>query len=57
MYIFVALLIYISIAGTSHINSFWKIGNIIHKLIEFMIYYRFQQIVTNLVNQGTWSEV
>jgi len=45
MRIFIALLIYISIVGTSNISSFWdKHGNIIHKPMEFMTYYRFQQI-------------
>jgi hypothetical protein len=46
MRIFIALLIYISIVGTSNIASFWeKSGNTIHKLMEFMTYYRYQQIM------------
>jgi len=45
MRIFIALLIYIGIVGTSSISSFWdKHGNTIYKLIEFMTYYRFSQI-------------
>jgi hypothetical protein len=45
MHIFIALLIYMGIVGTSNIASFWdKCGNTIHKPMEFMTYYRFQQI-------------
>lgn len=43
--VFIALLIYIGIIGTSNIASFWdKSGNAIHKPMESMAYYRFQQI-------------
>jgi hypothetical protein len=46
MRIFIALLIYIGIVGTSNIASFWdKCGHTIHKLIAFMTYYRYQQIM------------
>ena len=42
MCIFIALLIYIGIVGTSNISSFWdKHGNTIHKPMELMTYYRF----------------
>src|SRR5258706_903004 len=45
MRIFVALLIYMGIVGTSSISSFWdKQGNTVHKPMEFMTYYRFSQI-------------
>ena len=45
MRIFIALLIYIGIIGTPNVSSFWdKHGNTIHKPMEFMTYYRFQQI-------------
>ena len=49
MRIFIALLIYISIIGASNIKSFWinrtKDEMItIHKPMEFMTFYRFQQI-------------
>jgi hypothetical protein len=45
MRIFIALLIYMGIVGTSNIASFWdKCGNTIHKPMEFMTYYRFSQI-------------
>jgi hypothetical protein len=44
MCIFIALLIYIGIVGTSDISSFWKTGNTIHKLIEFMTFFQFEQI-------------
>jgi hypothetical protein len=45
MHIFIALLIYIGIVGTSNISSFWdKYKNTIHKPMESMTYYRFQQI-------------
>ena len=45
MRIFIALLIYIGIVGTSNIDSFWdKSGLTIHKPMEFMTLFRFQQI-------------
>jgi hypothetical protein len=45
MRIFIALLIYIGIVGTSNIGSYWdKGGNTIHKPMESMTYYRFRQI-------------
>jgi Transposase IS4 len=45
MRIFIALLIYIGIVGTSNIASFWnKSRNTIHKPMELMTYYRFSQI-------------
>jgi hypothetical protein len=44
MCIFIALLIYIGIVGTSDISSFWKTGNTIHKPIEFMTFFQFEQI-------------
>jgi hypothetical protein len=45
MHIFIALLIYISIVGTSNIVSFWdKSGNTIHKPMESMTLFWFQQI-------------
>jgi hypothetical protein len=45
MRIFIALLIYIGIVGTSNISSFWdKHKNTIHKPMESMTYYWFQQI-------------
>jgi hypothetical protein len=45
MRIFIALLIYIGIVGTSNIASFWnKSGNTIHKPMELMTYYWFSQI-------------
>jgi hypothetical protein len=45
MRIFIALLIYIGIVGTSNISSFWnKTGNTIHKPMEFMTFFRFEQI-------------
>jgi len=45
MRIFIALLIYIGIIGTSNIESFWdKDGNTIHKPMEFMTFFRFEQI-------------
>jgi hypothetical protein len=45
MRIFIALIIYISIVGTSSIESFWaKDSNTIHKPMEFITFYRFKQI-------------
>ena len=45
MCIFIALLLYIGIVGTSNISSFWdKHRNTIHKPMEFITYYQFQQI-------------
>jgi hypothetical protein len=45
MRIFIALLIYIGIVGTSNIASFWdKCGNTIYKLMEYMTFFRFEQI-------------
>ena len=45
MRVFIALLIYIGITGTSNIKSFWaKNSNTIHKPMKFMTLYRFQQI-------------
>jgi hypothetical protein len=46
MRIFIALLIYIGITGTSNTSSFWdKGGNTTHKPMEFMTFYRFKQIM------------
>ena len=46
MHIFIALLIYIGITGTSSISSFWEnYRNTIHKPIEFMTFFRFEQIM------------
>jgi len=46
MRIFIALLIYIGIVGTSSIESFWtKNGIATHKPIEFMTFFRFKQIM------------
>jgi hypothetical protein len=43
--IFIALLIYIGIVGTSNIASYWDKSRLtIHKPMEFMAYFRFQQI-------------
>ena len=45
MRIFIALLIYIGIIGASNIESFWdKDGLTIHKPMEFMTFYQFEQI-------------
>jgi hypothetical protein len=45
MRIFIALLIYIGIAGTSNISGYWdKDGNAAHKLVEFITFFRFEQI-------------
>jgi hypothetical protein len=45
MHIFIALLIYIGIVGTSNIASYWdKSGITIHKPMESITYFRFQQI-------------
>ena len=45
MRIFIALLIYIGIVGTSNISSFWnKTGNTIHKPMESMSFFQFEQI-------------
>jgi hypothetical protein len=45
MCIFIALLIYIGIVDTSNIISYWdKSGLTIHKPIESMTFWRFQQI-------------
>jgi hypothetical protein len=45
MHIFIALLIYIGIVGTSNINSYWdKNRNTIYKPMESMTRFRFQQI-------------
>ena len=45
MRIFIAILIYISIVGTSNIKSYQNNNGItIHKLMEFMTFQRFQQI-------------
>jgi hypothetical protein len=46
MRIFIALIIYIGIVGTSNIASFWeKTGNTVHKLMEYITYYWYQQII------------
>ena len=43
--LFIALLIYIGIVGTSNIGSFWtKTGNTIYKPMEFITFFRFEQI-------------
>jgi hypothetical protein len=45
MYIFIALLIYIGIVGTSNIISYWdKSGLTIHRPMESMTFWRFEQI-------------
>ncbi len=45
MRIFIALLIYIGTVSTSNIKSFWSKGrNTTHKPMEFMTFYRFEQI-------------
>jgi hypothetical protein len=44
MRIFIALLIYIGIVGTSNIESFWNNKLAIHKPMEFMTFFRFEQI-------------
>jgi hypothetical protein len=45
MRIFIALLIYIGIVGTLNIGSFWdESGNTIHKPMESITLFRFQQI-------------
>jgi hypothetical protein len=45
MCIFIALLIYIGIVGTSNIGSYWnKSGSTTHKPMESMTFFRFQQI-------------
>jgi predicted transglutaminase-like protease len=45
VYIFITLLIYIGIANTSNVVSFWdKSRNTIHKLMEPITLFRFQQI-------------
>ena len=45
MCIFIALLIYISIVSTSSINSYWNKSRLtIHKLIEYITFFRFEQI-------------
>jgi hypothetical protein len=46
MRIFIALLTYMGIAGTSNIRGFWnKSGNTIHKPMEFITLFWFQQIM------------
>jgi Transposase IS4 len=46
MHIFIALLIYIGIVGTSNIRSYWnKNGLTIHRPMESMTFWRFQQIM------------
>jgi hypothetical protein len=45
MRVFIALLIYIGIIGTSNIASFWdKSKTTIHKPMDSITYYRFKQI-------------
>jgi hypothetical protein len=45
MRIFIALLIYIGIVGTSNIRSYWnKSESTTHKPMESMTFFRFQQI-------------
>jgi hypothetical protein len=45
MHIFIALLIYIGIVGTSNISSYWnKSGNTIHKPMEYITFFWFEQI-------------
>jgi hypothetical protein len=45
MRIFIALLIYIGIVGTSSIESFWsKSGLTIHNPMKFMTFFQFEQI-------------
>jgi hypothetical protein len=45
MHIFIALLIYIGIVGTSNIGSFWDKDSLTtHKPMEFMTFFRFKQI-------------
>ena len=46
MHIFIALLIYIGIVSTSNIRSYWdKDGLTIHKPMECMTFFRFEQIM------------
>jgi hypothetical protein len=46
MHIFIALLIYMSIVGTSYIVSYWDTkGLTIHRPMESMTLFRFQQII------------
>jgi hypothetical protein len=42
--VFIALLIYIGICGTTNIKSFWEKDITTHEPMKFMIFYRFQQI-------------
>lgn len=45
MSIFIAIFIYIGIAGISNIRSYWnKGGSTIHKLMESMTFFRYEQI-------------
>jgi hypothetical protein len=44
MCIFIALLIYIGIVGTSNIESFWNNRSTIHKPMESMTFFCFEQI-------------
>ena len=45
MQVFIALLIYIGIVGTSNISSYWdKSRNTIYKPIEFITFFQFEQI-------------
>jgi hypothetical protein len=45
MCVFIALLIYIGIVGTSNTASFWdKSGNTVHKPMKSMTFFRFEQI-------------
>jgi hypothetical protein len=54
MRIFIALLIYIGIVGTSNTASFWdKCGNTIHKPMESMTLFRFHQISVGRVRSPT----
>jgi hypothetical protein len=45
MRIFITLLIYVGIVGTSNISSYWDNGgNAAQKPMEFMTFFRFEQI-------------
>ena len=45
MRVFIALLIYIGIIGTSNIESFWDKDSLtIYKPMKFITFYRFEQI-------------
>jgi hypothetical protein len=62
MHIFIALLIYIGIVGTSNISSFWdKHRNTVYKPMDYMPFFQFEQIMQCGGEIGghpnTWSGV